>query len=80
MKSSTQGNVDAYQDPSAAKSPRRTGQIDAASVLEHGKADRDDDAPWTLAIIHIYLPFLINWFGIVALIFGGCCSNVSYDR
>ncbi len=79
------GNVDAYQDPStapipAANVPRRTGHINAASALEHGNADRDDDAPWTLAMIHIYLPFLVNWFGIFALIFGGCCSNVSYGR
>lgn len=31
-------------------------------------------------MIHIYLPFFINWIGIVALIFGGCCSNVSYSH
>lgn len=45
--------------------------------------DDDDDATGTLAssaMIHIYLPVLINWIGIVSLIFGGCCSNVSHDH
>ena len=45
--------------------------------------DDDDDATGTLAssaMIRIYLPVLINWLGIVGLIFGGCCSNVSHDH
>lgn len=89
--SSTQANVDPNRGPSttptpSANTPPRTRQINAAPALEHRKSGRgdDDDAPWSLAkviaisaaMIHIYLPFFINWIGIVALIFGGCCSNV----
>lgn len=93
MKSSTQGNVDPYRSHSTtstpgASSPSRTRQINDAPVLQRRKSRTDDLGPWTLAkviaasaaMIHIYLPFFINWIGIVALIFGGCCSNVTYSR
>lgn len=77
-----------------ANTPPRARQVTAAPALEHGKgqgirkAGRDYRGSWTLAkvfgtsapLIHIYLPFFINWLGIVGLIFGGCCSNVSYNH
>lgn len=73
-----------------ANTPPRARQVTAAPALEHGKGQgirkvgRDHRGSWTLAkvfgtsapLIHIYLPFFINWLGIVGLIFGGCCSNV----
>ena len=95
MKSSTQGQdrVHPHRSSSStsspgASSPSRTRQINDAPVLQRSKPRRDDLGPWTLAkviaaseaTIHIYLPFFINWIGIVALIFGGCCSNVTYSR
>ena len=93
MNSSTQGNKDPYQDPSTTPTPGgitsfRTRQSNAGPAFEHGKARKDHNDAWTLAKIiaisaamtHIYLPFFINWLGIVGLIFGGCCSNVSHDR
>lgn len=89
MKSFTQGDVDAYQDPSisGAKTPPDIGDIKrcfSVKTEERGKEGKNDDAPGTLvtsaAMIPIDLPVFINWLGIVGLIFGGCCSNVSYKR
>lgn len=78
----TQGNVDP-----PANSPPRSRQINKAPTLGQGKMGGDDSRVWPVAkliansaeIMHIYLPFFINWLGIVALIFGGCCSNVCYN-
>lgn len=88
---STQGNVDAYRrlsgpstaPTSGAKTPT-TRQTNSAPALNSGEAGKDGDAPETsatsAAVLRTYLPFFINWLGIVSLIFGGCCSNVSWDR
>lgn len=84
MKFFTQGDVDAYQDPSipGARTPPETGEINAASASRWRKEGKNADAPETLvtsaAMIAIDLPVFINWLGIVGLIFGGCCSNVSF--
>lgn len=86
MQSFTQGGVDAYQDPSisGAKTPPDIGDSSATSASKRRKEGKKDDAPETLvtsaAMIPIDLPVFINWLGIVGLIFGGCCSNVSYKR
>ena len=93
MSSSIQGSVNSYQAPfttptSGASAPTRTKQINAASVLEDGEVGSNHNDPWSLgkviatsaATTHVYLPLFINWIGIVSLIFGGCCSNVSHNH
>lgn len=64
--------------------PPGTKQINAGPLLETAKPGIDPDAPFTMskavgstaATIHAIFPALISWGVIVALIFGGCCSNV----
>ena len=89
MKSSDQGEVDADQDLSNSSTTPKP----SANIFSHSKyppesdkttAGKDEDTPVTLAassaMIHIQLPVFINWLGIVGLIFGGCCSNVSHNH
>ena len=59
--------------------------MSAGLALKWGKARWNYDAEWMLAKVmapsvameHMHLPFVLNWLGVVGLIFGGCCSNVS---
>lgn len=63
--------------------PPGTKQIDVRPLLETSKPG-NPDAPFslskaiaeTLLAIQAILPALISWGVTVALIFGGCCSNV----
>ncbi|KAL8907577.1 MAG: hypothetical protein Q9207_001314 [Kuettlingeria erythrocarpa] len=61
-----------------------TKQINAGPLLETAKPGIDPDASLTVtkaigvtaATVQATVPTLISWGLTVALIFGGCCSNV----
>ena len=62
-------------------------QINAAPQLEKARPDYDTDGSysWARAIatvgvmIQAIVPALLSWGTTMGLIFGGCCSNVSFE-
>lgn len=92
MSSSAQGHGPRRRRPGPSPPvtpvPSGTRQINAAPLLETAKPGIDPDAPLTLsrviavtvAIAHATVPTLVSWGLTMALIFGGCCSNVGLLR
>ena len=67
--------------------PPTVKQINAASSLEKAKPDYGADSGYTCAkavatvgvTLQAMLPATLSWGMTTGLIFGGCCSNVSFS-